>query len=64
MRKGAEMKRKELDSKVTSFAKSVAKVLGLIFGIHGTDEDRFTSMADFYEEMNVNLVCINELIDK
>ena len=64
MGKSIEMKKEQLDSKVTSFAKLVAKMLGLIFGIHGTDEDKFNSMVDFYEEMNVNLQCINELIDK
>ena len=39
-------------------------MLGLIFGIHGTNEDMFINMVDFYEEMNTNLMCINELLDK
>jgi len=39
-------------------------MLSLIFGIHGTEEDKFVAMVDFYEDMNVHLKCINELLDK
>jgi hypothetical protein len=30
-------------------------MLGLIFGIHGTNEEMFVNMVDFYEELNTNL---------
>lgn len=57
-------RRRELDSRITRFSKMAAKMLGLMFGIHGTDERRFIGMVDFYEDLNVSLQCINELIDK
>ena len=39
-------------------------MLGLIFGIHGTNEDKFNGMVDYYEDLNVHLQCINELCEK
>jgi len=39
-------------------------MLGLIFGIHGTEEDKFVGMVDFYDDMNTHLQCISELLEK
>lgn len=39
-------------------------MLGHVFAIHGTEDEIFVRMVDYYEDMYVKLTCLHELIDK
>lgn len=34
-----------------AYGKNVAKMLGLTFGLHGTEEDLFINSVDLYEDI-------------
>ena len=56
-----EIKKNEIRNKVNMYSKAISKLLSLIFGVHGTDEETFVGMVEYYEFMNQHLTFINEL---
>lgn len=49
---------------MTVYSKLVAKMLGHVFSIHGTEDKLHVKMVDYYEAMCIRLTCLNEVIDK
>ena len=61
---GLQDKVDSLRDMVKKYSVLVAKMLGHVFAIHGTEDDIFVRMVDYYEDMHIKLTCLNELIDK
>ena len=49
---------------VQKYAILVAKMLGHVFAIHGTEDEIFVRMVEYYEDMCIKLTCLHELIEK
>ena len=54
----------DIKNLVQKYAILVAKMLGHVFAIHGTEDDIFVRMVEYYEDMYIKLTCLNELIEK
>ena len=55
---------KDFEDDLQGYAKLLAKLLGLVFAQHGTEDEFFFLAIDHYEELKTKLICLNELLNK